>query len=204
MRTATLPIRIEQENLGVAASTSEMRVACVVVKHSSKVQSSGTKGSTHSGIKTIATASGEVPIFAYRPKTTFNGLPNRAILKGISSAFSNSTNTGGGLVLFRIRAGTEAMLTGHSFTSYAPTSTAEVDLSATAINPALSSLLFTLMVKADDAIFIQDIADRTLHTFEIFLNANGITQLALVITAECLTGTSADVSSIVNWEEFLG
>ncbi|MGI9568524.1 MAG: hypothetical protein ACR2PH_02010, partial [Desulfobulbia bacterium] len=41
MRTATLPLRIEQTNTGTAASSSEMRWACASVKHTSKVLITG-------------------------------------------------------------------------------------------------------------------------------------------------------------------
>jgi hypothetical protein len=204
IKTATLPLRIEQENTGTTVSTSEMRWACAAIKHSSKVQVYGDKRTKKSNIKTIATASGEVPLMAIRPKTMFESVPNRGIIKGISVSYTNITTAGGssgGPVLFRIRGGYDSAFTGEAFTSIGTTSITEADISASAINPALTTELSSFIVSADTTLFAQDISDRTLHTFEAFLGANGIDQPALIITAECLTGTDAIVIAAVNWEE---
>lgn len=203
MRTATLPIRMEQENTGVSAGTSEMRFACATVKHSSKSTITGAKMTANSTLKTVTQAGGEVPIFAYRPKTTFNSITNRAIIKGLSTSFANITKTGGSPVLFRVRAGTDASLTGEIFASHGTDSVTEVDTTATGVTPASTKELTSFIIAADETQFNQDIADKTLHTFELTLNGDATTQPVFIITAECLTGTDADVLAIVNWEEIL-
>ena len=201
MRTATLPIRVEQENTGIAASSSELRFACSVVKHASEVKIYGEKFAGESGLQTIATVDGEVPLFSIRPKTTYAGLTNRALLKAISSNFTNVAATGNGPVIFRVRSGTAAALTGASFASYAANSTAEIDTSATAVNPALTNNIATFIVGPNDSMHILNTDDRSVHTLELFLGADGVTQPVMIVTAECLSGTNAQAIVAVNWEE---
>lgn len=202
IKTASLPYRYEQENTGTSVSTSEMYVNCATVMHTSKVLRNGIKHSADSGIKTITAIGGEVPVLAFRPKLTVYGEPNHSVWKGISYTLANMTNTGGGPVVFRIKGGTEALLTGEVFVSYADNSIAEFDVTATGIS-ALAPTLNTAFCLADSSFFAQDIAPKELHTFELFLNADDATQPCLIITAECLTGTSADIWVGVNWEEIL-
>lgn len=201
MRTATLPIRVEQENTGAAASTSETRFACAVVKHASKVSIFGEKHSVDSGLQTITTVGGEVPIISVRPKTTFNGLANRSIIKFIATNIANAGGTGDGTVVFRIRAGADASLTGASFVSHSADSAAEVDTAATAVNPALAHTVATFIVGPNNSLHIQNLDERTVHSFELYLGADGVTQPVFMITAECLNGTDAQVVAGANWEE---
>lgn len=202
MRTASLPLRFEQENTGSVVSSSELQLNCAAVRHSSRSQIVGDKFAANSGLKTVTTASGEVPIMALRPKTTFAGVTNRAIFKGVSSNFLNVINTGGGPVLFRIHALADASgLTGSSFVSHRPDSTVEIDTSSTAINTSVSKELSQVLIVGGENEYIRDLDDRTLHTYESHLNADGVTQPVFVVTAECLTGTNADVMYAVNWEE---
>jgi hypothetical protein len=201
MRTATLPIRVEQENTAAAASTSELRFACAAVKHSSKVEITGTKFAEDSGLQTITTLAGEVPLMSIRPKTTYNSITNRALLKAISSNFVNVANTGDGPIIFRVRFGTVAALTGASFDSYAANSTAEIDVTATAVNPALTQNIASFIVGPNDSLHIMNTDSRTVHSLELFLNADGVTQPVMIVTAECLSGTNAGAMVAVNWEE---
>lgn len=202
MRTASLPVRIEQENTGSASGTSELRFACASVKHSSKAQISGKKHSADSGLVTVAQADGEVPVFSFRPKTEVNSIPNRGIIRLAAISFANITNTGGSPVIFRIRIGTDAELTSDMFASHETISMTEVDTSATAIT-GTTHVLTTTSVAADKTLHIRDTSERTIHVFELFLNADGSTQPVIIITAECVAGTNADVIVAINWEEIL-
>jgi hypothetical protein len=202
MRNASLPFRYEQENIGTAVSSSEMFVNCAVVMHTGTVLQDGIKYASDSGVKTITEAAGEVPIMSIRPKQTFGGQPNHSVWKGISYTLANITNTGGSPVIFRIRSGLESLLTGEVFVSHLDASIAEIDTTATAVNPLAKVVGSTLLV-ADESRVTQNIDPRELHTFEIYLYADDLTQPCLIITAECVSATSADVFAAVNWEELL-
>lgn len=198
MRTATLPIRLENVNTGATGSTSEMRFACAVVKHASSIAIVGERRTFSSGLKTVTTT--ETPILAVRPKTTYEGQTNRAILKILAANMANITNTGAGPVVFKFYAApSAASLTGAVFASAGSTSVTEVDTTATAIVSAQP--LGEFMLVANDSKHIPTPDSRELHTLELFLNADGITQPILFVTAQCLSGTNANVYFSVNCEE---
>lgn len=202
-RTASLPFRYEQENTGTSISTSEMAVNSGVVLNTSAANRDGIKHAESSGIKTVSSGGGEIPLITFRPKTTMGGKPNHHVWKGLSYTIANITGTGNAAVIFRIRAGTTAALTGSSFASHSADSITEVDTSASAINTALTKELNINLCLSGESRFAQDIAPRELHTFELYLQADETTQPCLIITAECLNGTSADVWTGINWEELL-
>jgi len=197
-RTATLPFRYETFNTGSSASTSEFRVVCAALRHTSRISPDGVRGATDSGIVSVATADGEVPIISARPKTTFGGVTNRTIFKAKSF---NVHNLGSEPVRISIRGCLEASLTGESFASHATNSATEVDTSATAINTAGTTRILDVIVPAGSSRFAQNLSDETGHDWENFLNADGTTQPILCVTAETLTGTTTDVIFAFNWEE---
>jgi hypothetical protein len=202
-RTATLPMRFEQENVGATISPSVMRNTGTLIRNAYRPDISGTRRTKNSGLKTATTVGGEIPLVSFRPKTTFNGYPNRAIWKGISVMMNNVTNTGGGPVIFRVRtAATDAALTGQTFNSVDAGSTTEYDVAATAVNLATSVELFSVIVNGNDHLFFQDImTDPFLESLQLVLGADGTTQKVIIITAECVSGTNADVITSVNWHE---
>jgi hypothetical protein len=201
MATGTLPFRLEQENIGTAISASEMRSSCAVLRHSSKVILDGNRHSDDSGIKTVALASGEIPIFSARPKTTFGGKPNRAFFKGRSF---NIVNLGTEAVRVRILGGSIANLTGSAFAEHASGSILELDTTATALVGAGPHSIVSYIIPANGSIFVQNVADDDAHNFELYLGADGTTQTTLIMTAECLTGTTTNIIATVNWEESKG
>ena len=200
MRTASLPFRYEQENTGVAVSGSEMKIACATVNHSSKVYITGPKFSTNSNIKTLSVLNQEEPLYSFRPATTFAGQTNRCLSKGVSNNFANLS--GDGVVLFRLYfAGSDATLTNQAFAAHAANSSTEIDTAATAFNPALAQCAATMIVAPGETIYVVDPAPKDLHTFELYLGADGTTQPTVTVTAELISGTTADVMGTVNWEE---
>lgn len=202
MRTATLPFRIEQENTGASGSTSEIRFVCATVKHSSKAFTKGNQRAIDSGLKTITTAGGEVPILAVRPKTTFNSLANHASARGTSLSLANMTDNGGGTILFRVRVGIDAHLTGENFVSLGTDTIAESDVTATAVSNTAAAVT-NYAVVADNDLFIKNEENRALHIFELQLQADEVTQPTFIVTAECMNGVSANVMCTLNWEEVL-
>lgn len=203
MRTATLPLRFENENTGVAASTSEMRWVCGTVKHSTRYLIAGDRRTANSGLGTVATGS-EVPVYAIRPALTYEGRTNRVIARAMSIDLTNIANTGDGPVIFRLRLFDDpaAALTGEAFAAVSTVSAFEVDTTATAINTASSIELGSFVVVANDTHHIDNDDNREIHSWELFLGADAVSQPGIVITAECLSGTNADVLAAVNWEEY--
>jgi hypothetical protein len=202
IRSATLPMRFEQENTGSTVSTSEMRTTSALIRNAYRPDITGTRQTANSSIVNVTTAGGEIPLFSVRPKTTFNGYPNRSIWQGISLSLTNIVNAGGSPVIFRVRGAFAAALTGTAFSSHNAGSTTEIDQSATAINTALTFEVSSFIVSGNTTTVLQDLVnDPFLQIFELVLGADGITQPELTVTAECLTGTSADVIVSVNWQE---
>lgn len=199
MRTASLPVRIENVNTGATSGSSELRMACASIKHASKSLIAGERTNYSSGLKTITAAGGEVPIAALRPKVTFNSLENRGIIKMLAINAANLVKNGGGPVVFRYYQAQDASaLTGHAFASANSFSIAELDTSSTALGAA--QIMGDYIVGGGETRHIQTFDARELHTLELFLRADN-TQPVFVVTAELLSGTDADVYFSVNAEE---
>jgi len=205
MRTASLPIRWEQENTGVSASTSEFRVNCISVKHTSKVLIDGKKYSTESPFASITGTDGEVTIIAARPKTTLNSITNRSIIKLKSISFSNITTAGlAKAVIYRVRVGDSADATSPTWTSHGTSSVTEIDSVMTNV-PAGDSV-FSVLVAPDDTETVQYQSPTERNAFELFLGADGTTQPMFFITAEVLDGVVGDTALVgmtINWEELI-
>jgi hypothetical protein len=203
MRTATLPLRIEQENTGTAASTSEFRWNCATVKHSQKV--SITSGGDVARLHSITTGStlisldgtNEIPIIAVRAKQTFKGLPNRGIVRIRSASFYNE---GPNAAIFRIGGTLDSLMIGESFASHGAESITEVDTSAT--SATISAPYRSRIIAPGQSLTIDVQSDNSIHEFEMFLGADGAVQPVMVYTAESIGGT-AEVALCVNWEEIL-
>jgi hypothetical protein len=205
MRTATLPIRVEQENTGTAASTSEFRWACAVVKHTSKATIAGERftSSTGTTLVNIQPSDDDIPVLAVRPKTTFGSIDNRALMRLTSINLANDSGSGGPIV-FKLWFTDSTNLTSASFASVGTTSTGEVDTSATAItNTALAREVATFFCQAGDTNYIKIEADPTIHDLELFLDADGSTQKAVVLTADNLGASNSEVFASANWMEVL-
>ena len=199
MKTATLPLRFEQENVGSVISPSILRCTSAVVKHTSKVIINGDKWTKNSGVKTISDTDGEVPVMAFRPKQLFNGVVNRSIFKGIDFC---TYNFGTEAVIWRIRFDPFGIaLTTPTYTSVADASTSEFDNTAAAVNPAFAQGLVE-EVCGQGMCKIEHGEDRSLHTFENVLRADGTTQPAVILTAEVIRTGTVDVFACLNWEEF--
>jgi hypothetical protein len=198
MKTGSLPVRFEQENLAGTVSVSQMRYTSAVVRYTSKVILTGTKHS-YGNYKTVTPSDGEVPIFAYRPKITFNGVTNRAILKVLSNMFAN-TATSNETLIFRVRQGTEDDLTDAGFVSHTDNSIAEVDKVATAVNTN-SRVISSYIVSANQSLYVPPTEPTESNSYELSLNASATVQPTFIITAECLGGTQSNAVVYVNWEE---
>lgn len=96
MSTASLPVRHEITNLAATAGTNTMEEICssVVSEGGEKLTGQGFTASTHVTPRTISSASGEVPIFAVRLKSTFgsDSGPNRKTARFSNMSAMCTTN----------------------------------------------------------------------------------------------------------------
>lgn len=203
--TATLPIRFEQYNIGASASTSEMRLICCGIRHTTqteidRVRFTGGTGSDH---VTISDASGEIPIMSIQVANTVGD----KIFRGhIRPEDLDVVNIGDANLLIRTYRGDTSIinLTGPSFTPTAANiSGAEIDTTATAVAfgaPGLSRL-HTESVKPNDSKHMT-FKRTSQHELEIYNNHDYLSANSLwTITAEVIgTGTSNVVCNL-NWSE---
>jgi hypothetical protein len=206
MRTATLPVRVEQENTGTAASTSEFRWACAVIKHTSKATIQGERftSSTGTSLVNVQPSDGDLPILAIRPKTSFNSETNRGLMRITSFTLANDTNSGAPII-YKIWWTDTTNLTGASFASIHSYSTGEVDTSATAItNTALAVEAGTFFLQPGQTEYYQVEVDPTIHDLELYLDADSTTQQAVIITADNVGSSNSEVFCSVNWMEIQG
>ena len=203
MRTGTLPISVEQENTGVAGSTSEMRWVCATVKHTSQVQIEKDRHSAVSNVVQLNSSSGEVPVLSIRPKTTFNGATNRTILKFDTGSLRVQSPTGNSsAVIWRFRSNVES-LPGNNFIVVDNShSGAEYDRDATSIGLANTHLNKSAIISPNEDKYLTFAEqDAGAYEYELFMHANGTTQPTATITAELLDSGTANVSCAINWGE---
>jgi len=77
----SLPVRCEIRNIGVGTNTCTMDQICASVMSEGGYEGSGIDFSKSSDLRTIATASFQLPAIAIRLKNTFNGYPNRTTVR---------------------------------------------------------------------------------------------------------------------------
>lgn len=201
MRTASLPLRFEQENVGATISSSSMNVACAVVKHTSNSIIVGEKHSVYVPPKALTAAQGEVPIVAIRPAKTFNGVPNTGTFKGISMEVAN---TGSSPVIVRYRYDPYQLAIDSADGTWSPHSSAsfmEVNTSFDSVVAAVTAVPNSLYAFPDSFREIRSDVERSARTYEIQLAGDEDTQPNLIITAEVIGGGSASASVAINWEE---
>lgn len=96
MSTGSLPVRYEIINTGATAGLNTMEEVCtsVISEGGEKLTGQGYTASTHVTPRTVAFASGEVPMFAIRLKNTFgsDGGPNRKTIRFSNMSAMCTTN----------------------------------------------------------------------------------------------------------------
>ena len=211
MRSATLPVSWEQENTGVSGSTSEFRINCVSVKHSSNPTIVGSKHSHATPFITIAGDDVETPIFAVRPALAYNGVDNHGIIKFMSTALMNQplTELVAGFpktVIFKIKSTLSAAVIGGAWVDHSTgDSMAEVNSTLTSIAAGHTEAI--IICAPGTAPFVQNNDERKYHSLELYNYSDNTTQPVFYVTAE-MVGTSsasdtATVGGAINWEELL-
>lgn len=200
-RTATLPLRWEQFNAGIAASTSEMRVACAVVKATSKVSKIGDLRTANSDVLSLTTGEGAMIIGAIRPALTFKGEVNKTKMRVKSINFANIG--GDGIIEFKTHTTLSSSIeaAGGTFTPVSDESSFEICRTKLNHIPTFSRERVTFLVAPNQTEHFEEIADELDPEVELSLYADELTQPVFFITARLLNGTSAEVYTSVNWEE---
>ena len=201
MRTATLPIRYEIRNTGIADSSSSLKAQCSTIIAEGGQEVAGIEFSTGNGIvlrSLVATT--RTPILAIRNALTFNGVVNRATtVLSLSSAFVSATCF---LELAYI----------HNVTATAGGTWAGVDPghSVVEFNAGITSITGSEhvfksgYVPAGQGAIRVSAAASPLPTIgrhnELYLNKAGDVSDILVVYATTITGT-AEVGASMDWVE---
>lgn len=192
MRTGSLPLCIEQENTGTAASTSEFRVWCMVVKTEGKYEPplkyfSGNV--SKSGVTTKAA------MVTFRSAQTFKGKDNRIIAYGEDLEIHSSADV---LLVELIR---NATLGGSpSFGAANADSTVEMDTTGTTVTGG--TVIHSALVSSGD-FNTMDLS----HVFNV--DGEAMSRKATItdtpdiytIAVTAVTATSTAVTLIANWSE---
>jgi hypothetical protein len=91
MSMASLPCRFEIENVGVAASNTDLYQICSTVLSEGGYLRNGYVFSAHTGTSTVA-ITGRYPVFAIRSKLTFGGVINRSHIYPVNVALFSAGN----------------------------------------------------------------------------------------------------------------
>ena len=207
MRTATLPIRWEQENTAATGSTSEFRVNCLSVKHSSKHNIVGERYAQLIPFRTITGTDGWVPLFSARCAALHNGITNRGIIRMKSISLANMTVAGNPkIVSYRIRqAPDSAGVTGGSWAAHGGGSMTEENKDLTDVATSYGMIMLTYVPGTSD--LVQAFGDAEVHELELYNNADGITQPIFFVDVKMDDGLVSDTARVgggVAWEEILG
>ena len=188
MRTGSLPIRYEQFNTGVTASTSEFKFYCATVKTEGEYTP---HEHTQSGVFEAATnGTTEVVVAAFRPIQTFKSKDNRSSVKFASVSTFNGSDTA--ILVDVTRGGT---VTGGTFNAHASSSVLEHNTAASSISGD-ESVRSMIIAPGKTGVLIND-SENTLYR-----NAD-ITQSTTVnIKIRQLTaGAVGTISTVMNWNE---
>lgn len=192
MRTGTLPIYLEQKNTGTAASTSEFRVWCTVVK---------TEGSYEPPVKYFSGnvkkvgLTTQVAIVTFRSKQTFKTKDNRITAYGDEMQVHTSAD----LVLIELIK--NAGLGGTPlYNSADSNSSIELDTAGTTITGG--TVLHSMLVKSGDVSNMDMV-----HIFNI--DGEGMSRKAIIsdapdtytIAATALNLTPTNITLVANWNE---
>lgn len=197
MRTATLPLRWVQENMAIAASTSEMRVvSSAVFTETSDVKYSGVLLHTSPPTpKMLVNSDRYVPFLCFRPKLTINGYPNRII--GMHEAFDWAA-IGDAPIHIAIFVNPSSISDLIWSDTIVPESMLQVSRSATEMSQD-GTMIESFIVGANSAARVT-LGDRLEKSFE--LPADGVSQPVFVFAAKVLRAdTAVELFYTKYWKE---
>ncbi len=124
----SLPIRCEVRNIGAGTTTCTMDQICASVISEGGYEGSGIDFSKSTDLRTIATASFQLPAIAIRLKNTFNGYPNRTTIRPGQIDLLGQDNN----IKYEIwRLPSSTSITGGSWVSAGSDSSVEYNITAT-------------------------------------------------------------------------
>jgi hypothetical protein len=189
IRTPNLPLRMEIENTGVASGTATMKITGMSISvEGDPVTPRGALNCCTNGITEIGVTTRR-PILSFRPKATYNGLPNRAWV--IPYEYGTIARTNNALV---------EIVTGHTLTGavWNSVSLVEFDVTATAVTgggPVITGFC-AAGSGSNSTIAISGIIDNYPQTVDALTSG----QLIISMVATAFSGTS-NVSGFFNWRE---
>jgi hypothetical protein len=205
MRTGSLPTRVEQTNTGVAASVSQMKFFCSVVKTEGKFDPQKLNfsyvplGGGSPWVSEFTVSNTLIPLFSIRPTATFKGLTNGVMILPSHmslSAFDNATPTNAERIVIEIYR--NASLTGDSW-GISPNSESAAEIDATATTLSGGKIIGSIIAHGVDA---QDIDQFFDYVSEHLINKHNGTHNTYTFAARTIRqGVSADVLGTLSWNE---
>jgi hypothetical protein len=178
----------------VCAAGGTMYFVCCSVQSEGGEKPRGYPNSAPSGIVTKSVTT-RIPIMSIRPKTTYNGVTNRAHIDDIDFL---TRNTSGDSFIEIVMGG---VLTGAAWTSAGANSVAEYDTTATAITGGVTiQAQFSISGSGTTANQLAGGADIRSPLTLSQIDALTANQINLTICATSFSGT-ATTTAIINWHE---
>lgn len=193
MRTGTLPVRYEIENLGTGAASTLKAICASVFSEGGFDQGRGIPFSTNQGITSVAVTTRR-PILSIRPKATFNGIVNRGRITPQDITIYTTTN---GTLIEVVYGG---ILFGGAYVSPSDQSITEYDLSATVISGGYVVNSFTVGTSGTGGNQRGTGRSPILSRLPLTLDIDGNNPIPLSIVVTALAGT-ANVLPTINWDE---
>ncbi len=193
-QTFCLPVRMEIRNTGTSSGTPTIQFCCCSVQSEGGEEQRGFLRSAPPAITTTGVTTRR-PVLSIRPKTTFNGVTNRAHIENILLQLRATTNDA---LVELVIGGT---LTGAVWTSVHADSVAEYDTTATAITDGMT-VLQGFVPSATGAVSgnIQLARDLRIPLVLSQIDALTATQTAVSIVCTSFTGTS-NITPVIDWSE---
>lgn len=193
MSLPNLPIRYEIENISATASATSMYqgASSAVIDGGVEIDQSLSFSANNGNTTRTASTTTPIPIIAIRPKATFEGRTNRTSLVPVS--FNVQASDG---VLVEIY--TSGTITGGTWTSVSPQSTAEVNRGGTSISGG--RLLESLYIPASVGAAGEKVDGSIVEDLFMTLDIDGANPENIAIVVTSLSGSPTVLGSI-NWRE---
>ena len=192
-QTATLPLRVENTNTGVAASGSDVFFTCASIVSEGSYNPDGILRSANSGVtaKALTTTGVQVPVISLRKTASRIRVP---VILATMSPFIQTADD----ILFTIVK--NATLTGPAWAG--PVSSVEYDVTATAMTGG--SLVHSFYMSAQaNGISSADVNADVFRALDAWIGASiGGTSEIITLAATSLTA-GAQVLASATWKEFI-
>jgi hypothetical protein len=202
MRSGTLPIRYEIENLALSASPSTMRIICATVACEGEFAPHSLNFGAHTDAPIPFNGTDYVPLLSFRSAKTFNGLTNRiaAVLRHIDINVTPTVGTGS----IRVSLVKNSTLTGPDW-AYVPDSESSMEVDRVATGSTVGEKVVTWL--AYDGYNHEGFAELMDYLTQeyIRLSADGTTQdeFTIRVKANDAAGEGTAFCSI-SWLEYRG